>query len=168
MKWETWEPGKTYRVPVAHGTWRHWTRDWVILGPWHDDAEIIGFPDHHYHLDPRFVPLSIWRGAKDAHRGLQYIFGAPLGAAVNPSPSWVSPQPLGLRRRKMLRQVSANTIALVFSNVPWEGALRAAYCGQHLHGTVCPHRGADLRGFEPGADGMVVCPLHGLRFHVES
>ena len=68
----------------------------------------------------------------------------------------------------MLRQVPASTIALVFSGVPWEAALRDAYCGQRLRGTVCPHRGADLRGFAPGADGMVTCPLHGLRFHVES
>ena len=166
MKWETWEPGRVYRVPVVRGTWRNITRDWVVIGPWHEDAEIIRFPDHHYHLDPRFVPLSIWREAKEHPRGLQYIFAAPLGTSDNPAPSWVTPQLLGILRRKMLRQLPADTIAFVFSGALWEAALRNAYCGQHLRGTICPHRGADLRGFEPGADGMVTCPLHGLRFKV--
>lgn len=27
---------------------------------------------------------------------------------------------------------------------------------------ICPHRGADLTGLEPDADGTVVCPQHGL------
>lgn len=29
-------------------------------------------------------------------------------------------------------------------------------------GLVCPHRGAELHTLEPNADGVVVCPLHGL------
>ena len=167
MTWETWEPGRVCRVPVVRGTWRNWTRDWVVIGPRHEDSAIIAFPYHHFHLDPRFVPLSIWREAEANSRGLQYIVGAPLMGAVNPSPSWVvTPTPLGIRRRTMLHQVSETSITAAFRGAPWEAALRDAYCGQSLRGTVCPHRGADLRGFAPGADGMVTCPLHGLRFEV--
>ena len=168
MSWETWQPGRVYRVPVARGTWRNWTRDWVILGPWHEDAEIIGFPDHHYHLDPRFISRGVWNPEPVTTKDLMYFLAAPLMAAVNPAPSWVTPTPIGLRRRKMQRQVSAELMAALFAEPPWGRKLREVYCGQHLRGTVCPHRGADLRGFEPGADGMVTCPLHGLRFHVES
>ena len=32
-----------------------------------------------------------------------------------------------------------------------------------LNKMVCPHRGADLSGIEP-EDGLITCPLHGLRF----
>ena len=110
-------------------------------------TQVIAFHFYHFHLDPRFVPRSIWRDAAAA-RGLQYIVGAPLMG--NPSPSWVTPQPLGIRRRKMLHQVSEASIAAAFRGAPWEGALRDAYCDQSLRGTVCPHRGADLRGCAGG------------------
>ena len=169
MSWETWQPGKTYRVPVAHGTWRHQTRDWVILGPRHEDAEFLDFPHQHWHLDPRFVPRSlVYDGTVEDWR---YILDAPLMDAINPSSYWVAPRFIGIRRRKMLRQVPADLLRDVFVLTCGHNGmdrLRKAYCGQRLHGTVCPHRGADLRGFEPGADGMVTCPLHGLRFHGES
>ena len=165
MSWETWQPGKTYRVPVAHGTWRHRTRDWVILGPRHEDAEFLDFPYQHWHLDPRFVPRSVV--GDGTHDDWRYILGAPLMDAINPSTGWVAPRYIGIRRHKMLRQVSADLLHRVFAMASTHGGmhqLRTAYCGQHLRGTVCPHRGADLRGFEPDADGMVICPLHGLRF----
>ena len=164
--WETWEPGHVYRVPVVRGTWWSWTRDWVVLGPRHEDAEFIDFPHQHYHLDPRFVPLTVWRDAQESASGLRRILGAPLMNGLNPTHEWSPPEPLGVRRRKMLRSVPEWMIAGAFNAAPWEAKLRAAYADDRLRDGVCPHRGADLRGMEPDEHGCVVCPLHGLRWNV--
>ena len=46
--------------------------------------------------------------------------------------------------------------------------LSKAYRNARLvNGTICPHRGADLRGIKPDADGCVRCPLHALRWNIE-
>ena len=37
-----------------------------------------------------------------------------------------------------------------------------------VNGTICPHRGADLRGIKPDADGCVRCPLHSLRWNMKT
>ena len=60
-EWEVWRVGEHYRVPVAHGTWSGIEKQWVVLGPYHEDRELIGFEYDHFHLDPRFVPQHIWR-----------------------------------------------------------------------------------------------------------
>ena len=51
-------------------------------------------------------------------------------------------------------------------HVPWLEELTRLYLGQRWQGPrrICPHRGAALEGIEPGDDGLVLCPLHGLRF----
>ena len=47
--------------------------------------------------------------------------------------------------------------------------LSAAYRDARLvNGTICPHRGADLRGMKPDADGCVRCPLHSLRWNLKT
>ena len=168
MKWETWEPGCVYRVPVAHGTWRHRTRDWVVIGPRHEDAEFIGFPHQHFHVDPRFVPVTTWRDAMDSPRGIGDILGAPLMEAINPTSNWVAPTLLGIRRRKMLRTVPDSMIASLMQTAPWLASLRAAYADDRLRDGVCPHRGLPLHGLEVGADGCVTCPGHGLRWNVRT
>lgn len=33
-----------------------------------------------------------------------------------------------------------------------------------IHKGKCPHRGFDLSKEQPGLDGMITCPLHGLKF----
>jgi hypothetical protein len=43
--------GKFYMVPCVwyYGEWM------PVIGPRHDDKEVIGFTDKHYHKDVRFV-----------------------------------------------------------------------------------------------------------------
>ena len=48
--------------------------------------------------------------------------------------------------------------------------LVAAYCPAGKPAAaprgICPHRGADLTGLTPSADGTVTCPQHGLRCRI--
>ena len=48
---------------------------------------------------------------------------------------------------------------------PWRDQLEAAYAGQTLSPAgLCPHRNAQVLSQPVGADGLLVCPMHGLGF----
>lgn len=165
------EIGRMYLVPCVYGIWgtlRDW---WPVLGPWHEDREIIGFPKPHYHLDPRFVreltphrtrtltpimtvrefsmPMQEWEAT--THKGVPVIgTGQKLGDPV-------------LRRRRLRRHMPEYPRAVA----PWLTRLECAYRNHRLKaGLVCPHRGAPLRGLPVDSSGCVTCPLHGLRWNV--
>lgn len=73
------------------------------------------------------------------------------------------PRPV-LRRRKCQRPTPFYPAEIV----PWLPDLEAAYQDRRLgEDWICPHRGASLRG-QPVHEGVVVCPLHGLRWCVET
>ena len=57
-----------------------------------------------------------------------------------------------------------------FKNIPsWFADLEDHYSDKQLkENRICPHRGADLSTFTPDADGCITCPLHGLKWHVET
>ena len=47
----------------------------------------------------------------------------------------------------------------------WRLGLTAAYADyQLIDGHIRPHQGTDLTGIVPDDDGVVTCPLHGLRW----
>ena len=54
----------------------------------------------------------------------------------------------------------------------WLGAAKRESLEASMEGVclkadmICPHRGADLSGIPPDAQGNVQCPLHGLKWHV--
>lgn len=129
---------------------------WPIIGTWHEDAEYIMLPDHHYHLDTRFLTRRQLqhigpfrkRTAEVNAMGLAItdVIGRPTHAPrkfKRPTP----PHPL-LRERERTN----------FEN---------AYATHKLKNMICPHRGLSLIG-QPVRDGCVTCPLHGLKWNVES
>lgn len=64
------EVGKFYLVrcidhPNVKGNHR-----WLpVIGPWHEDAEIVGFSDHHFHYDWR---QGFKKHKTDAEKGREY------------------------------------------------------------------------------------------------
>ena len=128
-------------------------RDWPVIGPQHEDREFFGFTTWHYHVDARFLP----KGDKRIYDTLTY----PLHGRhrVNgrydrlPKPVW--------RRRKCV--ASGVGFAPGGRQI---AAMQAHYAGQQCPrnraGFVCPHRKVPLGSVEP-KDGVIVCPLHGLR-----
>lgn len=155
------EIGRRYLVPVVEGRVLKRKGWWPVVGPRHEDAELINFDAQHYHLDPRFLapgewncvsaPVGAW-GVVGCYRH-PLIFG-PSGRVPKSSPEW--------RPRLCRRALPAYPRDLA----PWLPVLEVAYADCRLTpGLVCPHRGAPLAGL-PVEDGLVTCPLHGLRWNV--
>ena len=163
---EPWVVGRYYSVPVVRGTWRHHLRNWVVIGPGHEDTEIIGFPEYHFHLDPRFVSKQRW----DAW-SLQAILGGPVSEPTGSrcTVDWPRPRFVGLRKRRMIREVSPLEIRGLFAQAHWMFDLEERYRHESLRaGMVCPHRGTDLSTQPVDTQGCVTCPCHGLRWNATS
>ncbi len=152
---ETYEIGRYYRVPVVEARLGTLLSQWPVIGPRHEDAEFINFPDEHYHLDYRFLTLRQKRfltrldGDRSIYTHVLHL--PPLN-------------PLGLRLRKC-RQV--------YPQYPgrgprWLKDLSAAFKRHRLgEGLICPHRGASLRGLDV-QNGCITCPLHGLKWDLQT
>ena len=168
--WEVWRVGESYRVPVAHGTWSGIEKQWVVLGPYHEDRELIGFEYNHFHLDPRFVPQHIWRRHVDDFPSttphIKAILGRPLTRAYEDA--WGPPTFVGHRKTRMIRMVSPEAVRAAFEAAPWMAKVQECYDDGSLRGTICTHRGGDLRGFAPDKHGCVTCALHGLTWSTET
>jgi hypothetical protein len=75
------EIGKFYLVPTVYGPLGFRMDYWPVLGPMHDDKEVIGFPLSHYHYDFRFFNSDQWAYV------LRYTSGGvPHGAVMCHNP----------------------------------------------------------------------------------
>ena len=154
-----YEVGKFYMVPCVRGQYFRVVADWPVIGPQHDDADIVGFDHQHYHIDYRFVPERLFKP-------LGYQQGAPLMTSVTINPGGL-PKPV-LRRRKMYRVPPSVSELLTRRASSWYFKLQDAYADCKLKpGMICPHRGLPLETCPRDAD-VVTCPGHGLRWHVKT
>lgn len=167
------EVGKVYNVPCMYTKCRGSfipNDGWVpVLGPKHEDAEHLNFPDPHYHVDWRFIPAQQYR---------QTLSGRPSGSTLGTVltntegyyPGTVETELLRgtpvLKRRLCKR---AMPIFPARPNIDWARLERAQafVCNKLKPGNICPHRGIDLTPFiEP--DGTAICPGHGLRWDTKT
>lgn len=167
--------GKRYKVPCVWAQWGSSKFAWLpVLGPKHDDADIIGFEPQHYHIDARFLAPRAYDARTERHyRGSLGITGVPIH---EPYPNRTNRHayniagiaPPVLRWRTYWREWPiAEFIEATLRPRGWMTKLEAAYACARLKGMICPHRGADLSSM-PVVDGKVTCPLHGLRWNVET
>ena len=156
----TYEVGKFYKVPCVYGQLgSDELRWWPIMGAVHEDKEIINFPLRHLHIDWRFVGKRLLYGGTVRH---SYAFPLQIGRGLNDL-GFCEPV---LRSRKCLRQ---HPDPAPFAGAKWMPKLEAAHAGCRLaKGMVCPHRGYDLSNEPIAPDGVVTCPMHGLRWNVET
>lgn len=156
--------GRYYMVPVID--YKYCSRDgqWPTLGPLHHDKGDVGFEHLHFHVDFRFLTARQVRQVA----GHYWRRSAAVTVAIAPlcDRREEIPRKPYLAKRKC--RVSGWAYALP-SRARWMDKFDARY------GTVaepirikggrllCPHRKVDLSSFEPDADGIVTCPLHGLR-----
>ena len=179
-----YEIGRYYRIPHVRARWPGASRRkawWIpVLGPLHEDREIIGFMDVHWHVDYRFLPTAVRKRLRDlkVHPAWD-VFDTPVtkvvpvgwsehhGRKVGYLPEGQPPETyMRDRRVKCKADYPADPFAEVAS---WFADLEAAYADRSLKaGLICPHRGADLSTFTPDEEGCVTCPLHGLRWHIET
>lgn len=153
--------GRFYLVPTVRGLYFGRTDDWPVTGPAHEDERFFNFPWRHFHIDIRFLS---WRQRRhiEAHRPpfvclQRMVARSPLSEFNNDR----LPEP-ALGRRHCW---SADTTWPEPHN-PKVRNLQTHYagdlCRRSAFGFVCPHRGARLGSIAP-VDGVITCPLHGLR-----
>jgi len=146
------EIGKFYLVPCLRASEKPpiyaLKGEWVpVLLPEHEDAEIIGIPDRHFHLDFRFLSNRQNERASIAYaveRQSKTGYGFDSGITY--------------KRKKMMRESPAPNLYFVAS---WFKTLQARYKDSCLVNMRCPHRGIDLSGCRP-ISGVITCPAHGL------
>lgn len=125
-----------------------------LLGPLHEDAEIINFPERHWHVDWRFVSQKAW----DHFSYLRSRLARPI------SENNVTGQ-LTRHRLKCKREMP---IFPDKSRVLWLEKLEESFQNNCLKpGLICPHRGIPLAGCQV-ENSVVVCPGHGLAWNIES
>lgn len=145
--------GQFYLVPTIWGRWYDTYAAWPVIGNRHEDAEFFGFSAEHFHIDYRFARVhKSW---------LRLVMSAPLHDSFN-----VPTQKPTLRRRKCLRyQHVFDGPAKIMS--PFRSSFAGQQCAKGKRGWVCPHRHIAL-GSTPAIDGIITCPLHGLRIEAET
>lgn len=140
--------GQAYLVPTVFGQWHHLLRDWPVIGLKHDDIEHLNFEKLHYHLDTRFLRLSESLLGGAPYRPLHARNDVELG-------------PIKFARRTCIRA----PLGFIWPRdlgLKVDAAFAGRQCGKGKRGWVCPHKHFPLGSIEV-VDGVIQCPLHGLR-----
>lgn len=160
--------GRYYMVPVIRDyPWHGMISTWPVLGPLHSDKEHFNFPWPHYHIDARFLTGN---QAAFAIRKSRSWSRPGLNAMVQAAPLFTHGEVPHKGRPALARRKCTREAALyVYGGQGPVKALRADYpdpapaIARPDGRLLCPHRKVDLSSFAPDANGVVVCPLHGLR-----
>lgn len=164
--------GALYMVPVIRDyPWCGHTSNWPVLGPLHDDKDFFNFSVPHYHIDIRFTTarqeaIMLTRGDLQWFSSNADVVAA-MGSLSCPlaSHGYRLPKGMpGLMRRRCRRAsyycpAEADPIKEMRKKLGDPAEAIRLGDGRLL----CPHRKVDLSQFTPDADGIVTCPLHGLR-----
>jgi len=145
--------GQAYLVPTVFGQWHHLRRDWPVIGQKHDDVEHLNFDILHYHLDTRFLRVHENLLMNAQYQPLHDRADLPLG-------------PVKFARRTCLREPSPFHGPADFT-IRFQSAFAGQQCGKGKRGWVCPHKHFPL-GTIKAVDGVLQCPLHGLRIDAET
>lgn len=138
---------------------------WPVWGRKHNDIEFFNFPHQHYHIDPRFLNKRQWSDFSwvSERTPLQYVQSQPLSHSGLPSGP---PKPVLRRMRCTMAhsQWGHDGAEIVLE---MNKAFSGRQCAKGKRGFVCPHQLFPL-GSVQAVDGVVTCPLHGLRINAET
>jgi hypothetical protein len=176
--------GRWYLVPAilwANGVWYHCDDEdeflrvmqssqgakwWPVWGNKHEDAEHLLFPYPHYHIDQRFLTKRHWAehtSVMSSRSPMQNVQSMPLHYSHLKSGP---PKPKLRRMRCTLAHVNwefSDATPILKMNDAFSGQ----QCAKGALGWICPHKQFALGSVEV-IDGVVTCPLHGLRIDAES
>lgn len=150
--------GRFYVVRCYRQTaYRSWSKLWwPLIGPEHDDAELLNFPMRHIHFDFRFINAShtrYWKG-HGARESLPKLMGRVQNMRC--------PGEFAERVMRCNRLMPDFPSEAVFIE-----KLEDAYQSETLKCLKCPHRGVPLNGL-PAPHNVVVCPGHGLAWNIKT
>lgn len=160
--------GQFYLVPcVEHRHYFWWNRldPYIpLFGGFHEDREIIGFPEVHSHIDWRFVSTKTFRNL-DANIARQRLYGLVVSRK---NCSEVTYQRLSFKRPfPAFAYLHKRGISHPWLEgqpcPPWMPKLEEAHKDIPLSCNICPHKGSDLSTIME-VDGVKTCPAHGLRW----
>lgn len=164
--------GRYYMVPCVRWKWMGIVADWPVNGPLHHDREGIGFEPVHYHIDGRFLTA---RQSRKAFETAWWSSGSKLNAYPVANLNGVGPWTSGLPVKPTLMRRRCSRASYGFeipesATESWGlkeryGSPAQAICRKDGR-KLCPHRKVDLSQFPADADGIVTCPLHGLKVRV--
>ena len=165
------EVGKFYRVPCVkakgNSLWQPsvFCGEWIpIVGPEHRDAEIVKFPNLHWHVDVRFVSKKVFHNMCWHSRGTPY--GVPLTRYVSRDKTLISETEtyIDSEIEFKLRKCRRDPPPYPYSKAQWLKPLAESMRGCRAVNGICPHRGLPLIG--PRDGDVVTCIGHGLRWNV--
>jgi hypothetical protein len=151
--------GKFYQVPAVRVLDWHGFEGWLpVIGPKHEDKEIVGFPWEHFHLDWRFVPRRVFDWIAGI-RGPQYVYASPIQCPNMRGERVIDEGPI-LKRMTYKRELPP------FPRAPtsWVPVLAKKYACAKLINGVCPHRGIPVSAMHRDGD-ILTCPGHGLQWN---
>ena len=158
--------GRYYLVPSIRirGVWI------PIFGPKHEDRDYIGFTQHHYHFDLRFLSDAYIKfRVGHYYEKEQKPTCAPEQFMMQVVTVEIYGESAVVERRKLCRRrmpIFPTTTGVTTKN--WFPKLEAAYAETKLNCARCPHRGFPLSKDNADEDGNVVCPGHGLCFNLNT
>lgn len=154
--------GEKYLVPCVM-----YRNDWTpVLGRCHDDKEIIGFSDRHWHYDYRFVSQEEFDHYAGSYGGEMKIM-ARLVAEKDVTEGPI-PKPLICLRRMPIFPHEFIDWRGEIKEVPYLRDLEKQFEKTKLNCAKCPHRGFDLSQLPQNRNGDVTCPGHGLRWNAKT
>lgn len=161
--------GRCYLVPCVRYDLRGLVSNWPVMGPRHADAEHLNFPAVHYHLDLRFLSRHQLEWIGCSWRGPEVEAAAlPLSEHRDGTHG---PLPEPTLRRLRCRRADHGYPTERVAKARGFRALWAAYAGRRCRrgkaGFICPHRHFPLASIV-ALDGIITCPLHGLRIDAAS
>lgn len=158
--------GRRYPIKMVYG--RLYTRLgwWPVLGELHEDKDIVGFKFLHFHIDWRFASAGQLKflerrecGARErAWYGVPLMLTERIGEGAH-----FTAGPRNYQTRVSRMTCKRDWLPYPHHRAGWQRRMKEAYADSCLVRGICPHRGYDL-SHEPVIDGVVTCPLHGLRF----
>lgn len=176
--------GSYYLVPVVRHRWFNRLADWPVIGPMHTDRDFFAFPDKHYHIDHRFLTdaTAKWVRSKAFWRSRTGDDDGDLALICSGYPLAETPlygklptgRPNFARRRchrphiatPLLRKMPEEMRTAFRDHYGDRGstAALAAPAIKLADGRrLCPHRKVDLSSLPADGEGVVTCPLHGLK-----
>lgn len=168
----TYQIGKFYMVQSVYAErWFEKFTGWVpVIGPKHEDAELINFPAEHWHVDWRFAGEHLvsallklrFNILEQCDQRLLYAYpvqefeqgmGGRNGRKIV--------KEIGLRRMKCKREWPD----FPRDRAVWQPRLMREFACTKMKNMRCPHRGIPLDTV-PAVDGVITCPGHGLRWNI--
>lgn len=138
---------------------------WPVWGIKHNDVEHFHFANLHYHIDPRFLTKDhlVEVGYTEHAYRLKDVQSGPINhTALISGP----PKPTFRRMRCSMDHSEwqfSEGKAVIALNEAFVGKL----CGSGKRGFVCPHKHFPL-GSVKAINGVVTCPLHGMRIDAQT